>query len=476
MIGYGPLPQEGLKQIPRAILRTRQILKGVLEGGHTVNLFTLPLPGGSQEGGEPASMVPDQYEGLQFQRFTKHSGEFSIRTLNEQVRQLEPDAIVGINTYPAYVGAMLSTTVPLWCDLNGFWMAEMQARCAAESDDSRLVGAWAIERTMLRRLDKFSAVSRPQLYAVLGEMAGIGRFNKFTFDYSFGSHVPNAVEPLAFEAPREAEMVLRGPIVPEDAFIVLWSGAFNLWADIDNLVQAMNDLMSHHERVHFVSTGGKLAGADTRTYQKFEDIVAASPYRERFHLMGWVEAEKLPRIYREADVGINVDLKNYETLFGGRTRIHSMAAEGLVVVTTLGTEISEWLLDGDAALTAPMNDAPALVEAIEPFVVNPEGLVAYRKRAKRMMETDFSISQTTRGLRKWLEAPKLAPDNEAKVKNSQGEIAELGTTSINALESQSILLDSYDPRTLMQTKRELDTIRRKTWYRVFRKLGGWLGE
>lgn len=476
MIGYGPLPQPGLTQSSRQALRTRQFLKGVLEGGHAVHLFTLPPPTGPANGNEPPALVPAEYEGFQFQSFTKHSGEFSIRALNEQVQFLQPEAIVAVNTYPSYIAAMLTATLPLWSDLNGFWMAEMQARCWAENDDSRLVGAWAIERTILRRTDKFSAVSRPQLYAVLGEMASIGRLNRHTFDYPFGVHIPNAVEPFPMEQPGPGEFLLRGPIVPEDAFIVLWSGGYNLSSDIQTLVQALDDLMTHHPEVHFVSTGGKVEGTDTRTYQRFQDLVAASPHKDRYHLLGWLEAEKLPRIYREADVGINVDALNYETLFGGRSRINSMAAEGVVIVTTLGAEISEWLYDGDAAVTAPMGSPPALAEAIEPFVRDRARLKAIRQRARQIVIADFGISHTTRGLRSWLASPALAPDNEAKLKQGGGQLAEFGAISANALESQSVLLDSYDPRSLMQTKRELEMLRRKPWYRMYQKVRNWLGE
>ncbi len=475
MIGYGPLPQRGLKLFMAPSLRTRHFLHGVLEGGHTVNLFTLPLPGTEGEEGEVAAMKPDQYEGLQYQRFTSHLGEFAIQTLNDMVAELKPDAIVGVNSYPSYVGSMLATTVPLWCDLNGYWMAEMQGRCYVEGDDDRLMSAWAIERSILRRADKFSAVSRPQLHAVLGEMAAIGRLNRHTFTYQFGAHIPNAAHKWEGPEDENSQPILRGPIVPYDAFVILWSGGFNLWTDIDMLMGAMNELMDRYPQVHFVSTGGQLHGVDTRTYQLFEEAVEASPHKDRYHRLGWVNSEDIPQIYRESDLGINVDGMNYETMFGARNRINAMAAESLAIVTTLGSEISEWLHDGNAALTAEMGNMKSLVDAIEPYVEQREGLRVFSDRAEKIMEEDFSYSRTTRALRAWLENPTLAPDNEAKIKQAGGELSDLKATSINALESQAVLLENHDPRELMRIEREHEMMLNRPWRRAVRKIRRLLG-
>ncbi|HOE95918.1 MAG TPA: glycosyltransferase family 4 protein [Candidatus Sumerlaeota bacterium] len=443
IIGYGPLPRTGMPYIGAAALRTRHLLKPILDAGHTVNLYTLPIPATEGTEGEVSSMVPDTYEGLTYQRFTNHSAEFAVRMLTEQVRQLEPDALVGVNTYPAYIACLLPTALPVWADLNGYWMAEMQGRCWIEEDDSMLADAWAIERAIVRRCDKFSAVSRPQLHAVLGEMAAVGRLNRHTFDYQFGHHLPNACyrwQVTAGEGSAAGEPLLRGPVVPEDAFVLLWSGGFNVWADVATLVRACDLLMQNHPNVHFVSTGGRIEGVVTRVYDDFVALVEQSPYKDRYHLLGWIESDKLPAIHREADVGLNVDSRNYETMFGARNRINAMAIEGLAVATTIGTEISEWLDDGHAVIAAPMGDPEALAYSIAPWIMDRSQLKVFAQKAKRIMEEDFSYERTTRGLVQWLEAPALAPDNQAKISSRGGRVADLNTVAVNSLEEEALLL------------------------------------
>jgi glycosyltransferase involved in cell wall biosynthesis len=458
IIGYGPLPGPGQAYLAAPSLRTRQILKPILEAGHTVNLYTLPLPGSEGPESQVPAMMPGNYEGLAYQRFTNHSGEFAIRALTEQARTLEPDAIVGVNTYPAYIGAMMGTAIPLWADLCGFWMAEMQGRCWIEQNDDRLSDAWSIERVVVRRLDKYSAVSRPQLQAVLGELGAVGRLNQYTFQYQFGHHMANAAyswRPLPAEDGGPDGPLLRGPIVPADAFILLWSGGFGPSCDIPTLMGAVTMLMERHPNVHLVCTGGRVEGGVSQTFQLYEEMVEQSPWKDRIHTLGWVESDRLSLIYREADLGLNVDGRNYETLFGARNRINAMAAEGLPVATTLGSEISEWLDDGRAALTAPMGDPRALAEAIETAIADKPALRACVRNATRIMEEDFSIARTTRSLLDWLRSPRLAPDNQAKIELAEQPVEDLNAVTLNSLEEEALLLMRHRPSELLKAVHEI---------------------
>ncbi len=442
VIGYGPLPQPGIKAFHGAALRTHQFFQGAREGKHEVHLYALPLHGAEDNaGGDSAELVADRFGDFEYRRFTSHDGDFAVRKLNEEVRRLKPDAVVGVTTYPSYLAAMLTTSAPLWCDLNGYWMAEIQAKCHAEDDDRHLRSAWNIERAILRRLDKFSAVSRPQLHAVLGELAGAGRLNRHTIEYPFGAHVANA----AFKWPEsdlnadkaKTENILRGPVVPPESFVILWSGGFKPWADMPTLFVGLNELMSRYMEVHFVATGAGISGAEQGVYHKFQEAVASSPHKERFHLLGWTDSDSLPAIYREADLGINIDGPNYETMFGGRNRINAMATENLPILTTVGTEISEWLEDAHAALVFQMGDSQSLIQAVEPWIDQREKLKDYSRRAKKMMDADFTVSETTRPLKKWLDAPHHAPDNELKIKQSGGNLNRLDSLTLNSLEELS---------------------------------------
>ena len=88
------------------------------------------------------------------------------------------------------------------------------------------------------------------------------------------------------------------------------------------------------------------------------------------------------------------------------------------------------------------------------------------------MNADFSVSRTTSSLRQWLEAPALAPDNEAKIQQSAGELEDLNAASVNGLESLAILADNHDLPALLQAKRELDSLNKRPLIRLDRWLRG----
>lgn len=448
LVGYGPLPKPGLNYIEAAALRTNQFVDVLVQAGHTVNLFTLPLPGDPSRPSQGIpQMVPETCRRLAYQHFSVHSGEFAIRTLNQQVDQLKPDALLAVNTYPAYLAAKLNTDTPLWTDLYDAWMIERQARAFVSDDDAPLAPGWAVLRTVLRRLDRYSVPTRPQLHAILGLFMSIGRMNRYTYQYVFPAHIPVAgfvwPEPSATEENARIEPILRGPVVPSEAFILLWSGGFKPWHDIETTVACAELLMHRYPQVHFVSTGGPAPQVDHHTYRMFEDRLARSPWKDRFHRMGWLDSSTLSQIYREANVGLNIDGKNYSTMFGAPYRMATMAASGLPMAGTIGTELSEWLEEERAIMGAEPRHPEQLAGVIEPWIEQREHLNVYARNAQHLMNETLTPRKTVAPVLKWLEHPSAAPDNRTRRK-------ELGTpgenpahVALNDLDQTALMLEQY---------------------------------
>lgn len=442
MIGYGPLPAPGLAVYASPGLRTRQLFAAARAAGAEVSLYALPLPGSeSAEGDEPA-LLPETHEGAPYVRLSTHSGDFASRVLRERIAEFRPDAIVGVGTYPSYVAAMLPTTAPLWCDFGRCWMAERQTQAYGDDDDRALMTAWNIERTALRRLDRFSACSRPHLYGMLGGLGAAGRLNKRTFGYLFGTRLPHA----AFRWPDARKdpslPVLRGPVVPEDAFVLLWHGSFDDARDAETAAAAAESLMARRPEVRFVATGGAARGSEARAYRRFLARVEESPHRDRFHALGWVASEKLGAICREADLGINADGVNYDGIARGGCRLISMAAEGLAAVSTVVSETSEWLEDSEALVGVPPGDPAAMAAAIEPFVEDRRKAKELGVRARRVADADFSDEETTRAFRDWIAEPRPAPDNAEKARIAGTPDANLLQIALNPIEEWLLQQDT----------------------------------
>ncbi|NQU44578.1 glycosyltransferase [bacterium] len=474
VVGLGPLCEKGVRSLGAQCLRTWSFAETLLKDGHTVRLVTCPMAGDPHdpENNRPA-LVRHIHDGVEYQAFTNSDFDFIHRTLAQVARSFAPDAIVGVSNLPAWVAARLPLTAPLWADLYGYQMVEKQGQAARIDNDKVLVEAWRKEAIVARRADKLSAVSLPQFNALHGELAAVGRLNQHTFRYTFVHHLPATYFPVfAEESVAETPPRLRGKTVPEDAFILLWSGGYNYWTDPDFLFRFVEKALAGDRRIHYVSTGGAVEGYNTRTYDRFRELIQNSPYRERYHLLGWLPAEEIPAIYREADLALNVDEPNYETLFGARTRLNNLMAAGVPVLTTFGSEISHRIKEAGCGLVCPPDDEDAMAEAVLTAALEPGRLKDLAIKARAYAREEWSPGKVLAPLRQWARKPLLAPDNMAKLREhpSAHDLLDHWT---NELEETTAILEKHDILQMRADRGDLDVIRRKTWFRLLRSVFRW---
>ena len=409
VLGYAPLPFEPRRLQRSGNLRTWQLVEPLLEAGHEVLLVAARIPGSYDEDAPPEITThPDEtgkgrlrYVSVDFERF--HAPGY----LQRQHDAFAPDVVIGINSHPAARLARLETDRPMWCDLNGWAMAEGQTKAATHGDDLYLSHFWNLERAALDRGDVFSTVTRAQAHATIGELAARGRLSQRTLGWDFCHPIPNAVA-AAPERPEGPK--IRGSAVPDDAFVLLWLGGYNTWADGDLLAAGLDRAMAEADDLFFVSTGGPLAGHDELTFERFRRRVDTAPWRQRVHFAGWVPTEEVPGYCFEADLGLNIDAPCYETVFGARTRLNGMLETRLPILTTLGTEISHDLVDRGLALGTEPRDAEGLAEKILWARDNREALRTMGREAAAFGREQWSYRETARPLLEWVRSPRRAPD------------------------------------------------------------------
>jgi glycosyltransferase involved in cell wall biosynthesis len=455
VIGTGPLLGEGVTFFSGQCLRTWHLTKPLLEAGHEIHLVTLPIDDRGYAAGDPV-WAEESHEGLPYRRAATNRLDLLMPVLQRHLADTRPDALVGINPWPASVACRLASDLPLWADMNGYAPAEGQTRGRVHGEDSALAHFWEMEWRVARRADKISTVTRRQGDATLGELAMAGRLNRHTFDHPFVEFIPNAV------AEHFADFIkppphLRGKAIAPTDFIILWCGGFNTWTDVDLLHDALTRVMAQCPDVHFVATGGPIAGHDEKTFARFRALCRDSPHAKRRHLLGWVESGVVDALLGEADLGINIDSPNWETHFGARNRLISMMACGLPVLTTLGTEISEDLAAADVALTVPMRDPIALTERLISVRENPRELSALAARGREFVRRAYSVEVTTEPLVAWAAQPGAAPN--------QGRRA-----GDNPLEGRFEFLEPEMIESLLRDRRDLHAIREKWLWRTAKRL------
>lgn len=401
-LGY-ELPQMSNGTIEARSARTWQFIEPLLADGHQVSLLV--------------SHLADQFDvphslggGLIYHRLNMQTFGWRNRA-NRLLEAFKPDGLLGVMFNSCLRATRLGAHWPIWMDLYGDKIAESQV--------SEFVGnSTRGSRTMFRYLDRilrggdvYSTCSTPQKYALAGQLGMVSRLDWRTFGYEF-------VHAILPGAPAEPETNSLSPAglgeLPDDAFIVLWCGGYNVWTDVDTLFQGLSQAMAKDPRIVYVSVGAGVDLENNDSYERLLEKIERSPFRDRFHMQGWRPVGDIPAYYNLAHVGINLDTFHYETVLGTRTRLVEMMHHGLPVISTIGCELSDLIRANGTGYTFPIGDVDQLASLILAMAADPQARRALADRASSFVAERLSFKETTRPFRDWAKDPYYAPDRMSK--------------------------------------------------------------
>lgn len=410
VFGLGPMRWEHSTRLFALPLRTWHVAAALARDGHDVMLFSMRTAAFEGWPADKATRVVR--DGVTVYSLSEHLLHDRRQWVEEKIRSFGADCIVGVNRDPASLAAELAGALPFWADINGDPMAEAQAKAEAVGSDT-----WTPEFhrrfvSVLTRADVFSTCSEAQRMALIGQLSMLGRLTAANAGYEFVHAIPNSVDE---DELRLLSSIRRRPRQPEEPFVLLWSGSYNTWCDLDVLFEGIDQAMRRSPALRFVSTSGGIEGHYTEGYDRFRTRAARSEHAARYHFAGWVETAELPAYYRDAHAAILTDRYGYEGLLGARTRMIDWAAAGLPIVTTRLSEISRALEDAGAALASPCGDVDSLVENILTLVNEPHLALETGERARRYARESLRASTQFDGLRAWVRSPRRAPDGDRRV-------------------------------------------------------------
>ncbi|MFH1584369.1 MAG: glycosyltransferase [Actinomycetota bacterium] len=415
IFGNSPLPFENEKKLSALGKRTWQITKPLIDDGHKVCLMCMRVPDAYEQKDLQDLIVKKEekflYYSLSEDEFRKQKSLLNI------YNDFLPDCIVSTNIFPCYQAVNLGVEKPLWADLFGHAMAEAQAKAAVDKSDEFLYSYWNQEKNIIEKADIFSYVSTSQLLATIGELGTIGRLNRFTNEYEFGYVIQNGIIDEDFTHEKN---VIRGKLVEEDDFVILWSGGYNTWCDIDTLFKALIEAMGVNKKIKFVSTGGEIKGQDEKTYPHFLNLIINSKFPQNFIMKGWIPTEDIKNYYLEADVGINIDKNIHEVRLGCKMRILDWLRAGLPVLTTKVCELSRIIDRENIGFTFSPKDVLGLKQKILWMASNKDEIHKIGIKGKEYAFKNLNYNVTTKPLRKWVKNPAFAPD-KGKIKRFDKE-------------------------------------------------------
>ena len=456
LLGMSPLPFENDKKVYGTGIRTWQFIQPLLKKGLRICVCNYAIP----------SAYPDDFKSVFKKDFTespKYGFEYNIlkrddfenvELISKIFNKFKPDCMVGCTFYPSYIASRLlhhlkdigkectddikigsaedrnrvysnnltqdtgpdqnTGIVPFWADLFGHVMAEAQARANIDKDDSCLFHYWNSEYNIVSDADIFSCVSSRQQYALIGELGAAGRLNKYTSGYDFTNVIPCGIPQEEYKHTKD---VLRGKNgIKKDDFVVLWTGGYNTWTDVDTLFKGLTLAMAKNPKIKFVSTGGEIPEQDIKTYPRFLSMIKDSPYKDRFVMKGWIAGEDVPNYYLEADTGINIDKDIYEVRLGSKNRILDWFRAGLCVLSSNVCELTEVMEKERIGYTFKPYDHNGLGRKLIYLADNPDEVKKTASAGKKYGMENFNFNRTTEKLQKWAGNPSYSPDRGKKRK------------------------------------------------------------
>lgn len=415
LLGVGPLPCYRSRALFGFGIRTWQFLLPMLKAGHRVILVTFEFGRGQDPLSIEYAVQPEHWGNVVHVPLAEPNDKNRLRhvaTLMRLVYEHEPDAIVTAGSSIASgMAVALPTELPLWVDLFGDLMAEVQAK-AVFTGDEELDFFHRLYLPILRRADRFSSVSEAQRYATYGQLGIIGRLTGSGLGDPLVHSIPCAIDGDLL--PVRGKRLLRGDVLSRRDVALLCTGGFNTWADVDTLIRGLESAMERNHFIHLVVTGGAIPGHHNEGFDRFAKWVDRSPYRDRCHVLGWIPNEDVPSTYAECDLGLNVDLNIAESMLGSRNRCLSWMQAGLPIVTTISTEISRILAAHSLCYGVPVGQPERLADTILQAADDVAGRGRMAIRALRFVYQYWTFDETTKPLLAWLERPRTAKDRLAR--------------------------------------------------------------
>lgn len=401
VLGY-ELPSVSSTAIEARSIRTGQLVSGLLSDEHEISLVV-------SHSNDKEEVSHGLGKNLKYHRMNFHKLGWP-RRLKQIIKDFSPDGVLAVMFYNCLRTIKLGTEHPIWMDIYGDRLAETQIAEVAQGSNRGHRTTIQYMHQILQKGDVFSTCSLPQKYALIGQLGMASRLNRHNAGYDLvHSILPAPIVNIRADHREEDNLSLN---LPDDSFVVLWCGGYNVWTDVNTLFEGIQQAMDHDSRIRFLSVGGAVSLSGNQTYELLEDLVKGSIHQDRFHFLGWLAPSTLPSIYSLADVGINLDAYHYETLLGTRTRIVEMLRFGLPVISTRGCELSEIVEDEKLGMTFPIGNPARLSDSILALAKDPQLKITLGENAKKITSSQLAIKETTLPLREWANHPYHAPDHD----------------------------------------------------------------
>lgn len=266
--------------------------------------------------------------------------------------------------------------------------------------------------------DFFLCASERQRHFWLGQLAGLGRVNAYT--YSRDSELDSliAVAPFGISStdPVKTGPAIRGvvPGIGKDDKVIIWGGGIYNWFDPGTLIRAVGELAETRPDVRLFFMGVKHPNPDVPEMEAVSEarVLADQLGLTNTHVFfndAWVPFDDRQNYLLEADIGVSTHFQHVETTFSFRTRILDYLWAGIPIVTTAGDSFGDLVEKERLGAAIPERDQDALVRALDSLLYDADAVAEARANVERV-RLDFTWERALAPLIEFCRNPLRAAD------------------------------------------------------------------
>ncbi|WP_295692218.1 glycosyltransferase [Lapillicoccus sp.] len=291
----------------------------------------------------------------------------------------------------------------------------------ARSDEERMTISRdtvdALNR-QLARADFLLCASEKQRDFWLGQLAGMGRINPYTYDEDESLRGLIDVAPFGLQEgrPVQTRHALKGtfPGIGTDDKVVIWGGGVYNWFDPLTLIHAIDKARQKVPEIRLVFLGMKHPnpGVPEMDMAHRTRALAADLGLEGTHVFfneQWVAYDDRQNYLLDADLGVSCHFDHVETEFSFRTRILDYLWAGLPIVCTDGDAFGDLVERESLGVAVPPEDVDALADALVLLLTDTGAAAAASARAREISQ-QFTWSRSLAPLAAFVRSPRRAPD------------------------------------------------------------------
>lgn len=268
--------------------------------------------------------------------------------------------------------------------------------------------------------DFFLCASDRQRHFWLGQLAGLGRINAYTYsrDSELDSLISVAPFGISSTDPVKTRSAIRGvvPGIGVDDKVIVWGGGIYNWFDPGTLIRAVAEIATAHPDIRLFFMGVKHPNPDVPEMEAVSEARVLSEQlgmtdKHVFFNESWVPFEDRQNYLLDADLGVSTHFQHVETTFSFRTRILDYLWAGLPIVTTSGDSFGDLVEKENLGASIPERDQNALVAALTTFLYDTVAIQEARANVDRVRR-DFVWEQALAPLIEFCRRPTHAADRE----------------------------------------------------------------